>query len=197
MKKFLNWKSALILVIFLAAFLRIYQLGNVPYGTSDDETAYIYNAYSIWNTGKDITGKFLPLSFNAHSSESPTGIYLTAPFVGIMGLSLFSGRLPAALLGIGSVFLLFLIADYLFKNKWIGVLSAMLFAISPWALQLSRGFFDVDFASFFFLLGIYIYLKYKKQKVFMVSYTFCFGILQLSRNQSIFCIFDTCFPFFV
>jgi 4-amino-4-deoxy-L-arabinose transferase-like glycosyltransferase len=169
MKRILGWKTVFVLVIFLASFLRIYQLGNVPYGTTNDETAYIYNSYSIWKTGKDITGKFMPLSFNAHSSESPTGVYLTAPFVGIMGLSLFSGRFPSALLGIGSTILLFLLADFLFKNKWIGIISALLYAISPWALQFSRGFWDIDFASFFFLLGIYIFITNVKNGKFIWS----------------------------
>jgi 4-amino-4-deoxy-L-arabinose transferase-like glycosyltransferase len=169
MKNIFNWKFVLIAVILLAAFLRIYQLGNIPYGTTDDETAYIYNAYSIWETGKDITGKFMPLSFNAHSPESPTGIYLTAPFVGIIGLNLFSGRILAALLGVGSVILLFLLADFLFKNKWIGIISALLYTISPWALQFSREFWDVDFASFFFLLGIYIFISNVKSSKYIWS----------------------------
>ena len=118
MKRIFNWKTALILVILLASFLRLWQLGNIPAGTPNDEASYIYNSYSIWHTGRDILGNFLPLSFNAHSSQSPVEVYLTAPFVGILGLSLFSARLPAALLGIGSVFLIFLITDLLFKN-WL------------------------------------------------------------------------------
>ena len=169
MKKFLNWKVAFLLVIFLASFLRLYNLGNVPYGTTDDETSYIYNSYSVWNTGKDINGNLLPLSFNAHSSQSPVEVYLTAPFVGILGLSLFSGRLLPALFGIGSVIVLFLLADYLFKNKWIGILSALLLSISPWALQVNRGFWDIDFSSFFFLLGIYIFVVNIKSRKFLWS----------------------------
>jgi len=159
MKKIFNWKSGLILIILLAAFLRLWQLGSVPSGTPNDEAAYIYNAYSIWHTGKDILGNFIPLSFNAHSSQSPVEVYLTAPFVGILGLSLFAGRLPSALIGIGSVFFLFLITDYLFKNKRIAVISALLLAISPWALQIGRGVWDADFALFFLLFGIYVFIK--------------------------------------
>jgi len=159
MKKILNWKLFLIIIIFLAAFLRLWQLGSVPSGTPNDEAAYIYNAYSIWYTGKDILGNFLPLSFNAYSSMSPVLVYLTAPFVGIFGLSLFFARLPSALISLGSVFLLFLITDFLFKNKRIALLSALLLAISPWALQIGRGAWDFNFALFFLLLGIYVFIK--------------------------------------
>ena len=160
MKIISNWKFGLILIIFLAAFLRLWQLGNVPYGTPHDEASYIYNAYSIWHTGKDIEGRFLPLSFNAHSSQSPVEVYITAPFVGILGLSLFSARLPVAMIGMGSVILLFLLTDLLFRSKRIALVSALLLAISPWALQLGRGLWDADFALFFYLLGIYTFIKY-------------------------------------
>ena len=169
MKKIFNWKIALILVILLASFLRLWQLGNIPAGTPDDEASYIYNSYSIWHTGRDILGNFLPLSFNAHSSQSPVEVYLTAPFVGLLGLSLFSARLPAALLGIGSVFLIFLITDLLFKNERLSVISAFLLSISPWALQINRGLWDSDFALFFFMLATYIFIKYINSKKFIWS----------------------------
>lgn len=169
MKKIFNWKTALILVILLASFLRLWQLGNIPAGTPNDEASYIYNSYSIWHTGRDILGNFLPLSFNAHSSQSPVEVYLTAPFVGILGLSLFSARLPAALLGIGSVFLVFLITDLLLRNKRISVISALLLSISPWALQINRGLWDSDFALFFFMLGTYVFIKYVNSKKFLWS----------------------------
>lgn len=165
----MNWKFILLLVLLLAFFLRFYQLGDVPYGTPDDETSYIYNAYSIWHTGKSIEGTTYPLSFNAHSSQSPVEVYLTAPIVGIIDISLFSGRLLSALLGFGSVFILFLITDYLFKNKWIGVLSAFLFAVSPWAIQLQRGLWDINFSSFFYLLAIYIFIANIKSNRYLWS----------------------------
>jgi 4-amino-4-deoxy-L-arabinose transferase-like glycosyltransferase len=159
MKKIFNWKFGLILIILLAAFLRLWQLGSVPSGIPDDEAAYIYNAYSVWHTGKDILGNLMPLSFNAHSSMSPVPVYLIAPFVGTLGLSAFSGRLPAALASIGSVFLLFLLAKNIFKNRLIALFSALLLAISPWALQIGRGAIpDAVFALFFLLFGIYVFV---------------------------------------
>ena len=170
MKKFLNWKLALMLIMLLAAFLRLWQLGNVPSGIPDDEGAYIYNAYSVWHTGKDILGNFMPLSFNSHSSLSPVPVYLIAPSVGILGISAFSGRLPAALASIGSVFLLFLLVQSIFKNKRIALFSSLLLAISPWALQIGRGaILDTDFAFFFLLLGIYIFIAKIDSRKFLWS----------------------------
>jgi len=169
MRKILNWKLALVLIIFIAAFLRLWQLGNVPNGIPHDEASYIYNAYSIWKTGKDILGKPLPLSFNAHSSQSPVEVYLTAPFVGLLGLSEFSARLPSALLGIGSVVILFLLIDCLFKNKRIALIGAFLLSVSPWALQFQRGLWDANFGLFFMLAGIYVFVANIRTRKFLWS----------------------------
>jgi len=162
-------KIALALVILLAIALRLYKLDVVPYGTSADESYYIYNAYSISQTAKDIEGKLLPLSFNTNSSMSPVNTYISAVVVGVLGFNLFAARLPAALIGVGSVILLYLITTSIFKNKWMGILSALLLAISPWALQLNRGNWDVDFAMFFYLLGIYLFITNTKSKKFLWS----------------------------
>ncbi len=169
MKKILNWKLALILIIILAALLRLWQLGNIPAGIPDDEAAYIYNAYSIWQTGKDVSGKFLPLSFNTNSSQSPVEVYLTAPFVGLLGLNTFSARLPSALLGIGSVIVLFFLIDSLFKNKRTALIGAFLLSVSPWALQLQRGLWDADFGLFFMLAGIYVFVANVHTRKFLWS----------------------------
>lgn len=169
MKKLFNWKIILVFVIFLSALLRIHKIDTIPYGSTQDEVVQIYNAYSIWETGKDIEGRSFPLSFNAHSSMSPVGIYLTAPFVGLFELNLFWGRLPSVLVGVGSVFIIFLLGETLFKKKEIGILAALVFSISPWAIHMSRGNWDVNFAMFFYLLGILIFIKNIKSWKFMYS----------------------------
>ena len=50
------------LIVLIAGFFRLYQLGDVPPSPDWDETALGYNAYSISKTGKDEYGTFLPLS---------------------------------------------------------------------------------------------------------------------------------------
>lgn len=149
----------LVIILFLAAFLRLWQLGEVPNGVTNDEANIIYSAYSIFKTGRDITGKFLPLSFNIDNSFSPVYMYLTAPFVGILGMSPFSGRLPFAMMGVGSVILLFLITKKLFKSFDIALLSSLALTISPWHLHVSRSAYDAPVALFFYLLALYLFLQ--------------------------------------
>jgi 4-amino-4-deoxy-L-arabinose transferase-like glycosyltransferase len=148
-----------VLIILLAAFLRFYQLGSVPLGITNDEAGYMYSAYSVWNTGHDIAGKFLPLSFNLDNSFSPVTVYLMSPFIGIFGLSPFVGRLPFALAGIGSVILLYLIAKCLFDNQGIALAGMFVLAVSPWHLQFSRAAYDAGLVVFFVLLGTYFFIR--------------------------------------
>ncbi len=150
-------------ILLVASVLRLFMLGGMPPGLTNDESSYIYSSYSVWKTGRGVDGTFLPLSFNTDSSNSPVPIYIDAPFVGILGVSPFSGRLPYALLGIASVFLTYLIAKKLFNNEWIGLLSAFVLAISPWHIHVSRAAFDSTIALFFYLWGIYLFLKNREK----------------------------------
>ncbi len=157
-------------ITILAFILRLWMLGSVPYGLSNDESGYIYSSYSIWHTSHDVAGKFLPLSINLDNSFSPVYIYTDAPFVGILGLSPFAGRLPYALISVLCIPLLFFLTRLLTKNNAIALLAAFGLAVSPWHLQLSRGALDADFALFFYLLGIYLFcLKPSKLKYIFFS----------------------------
>lgn len=153
------------IVIILAFILRFWQLGNIPESASNDEAAYIYSGYSIWETGRDIAGVKFPLSINLDNSFSPVPVYIIAPFVGIFELNAFWGRLPFALAGFGSVVIFYFIVRELLKER-IALLATFAFAISPWHLHLSRTTLDAVLALFFFLLGFYIFLKtYKKGSI--------------------------------
>ncbi len=51
----------LLLVFFIAFFLRFYKLDTIP-GLLRDEASIGYNAYSVLTTDKDEYGKLLPLT---------------------------------------------------------------------------------------------------------------------------------------
>ena len=130
----------------------------MPYGITNDEAGYIYNAYSISQTGRDVNGRFLPLSINLDNPFSPVPIYLNAIFLRILGLSVFTGRFFYALLGTGSILLIYLIAKILFKDYRVGLISSFVLAISPWHLHVSRSAYEAGVALFFFLLAFLIFL---------------------------------------
>lgn len=156
-------------ILLLAAFLRLWNLGLVPSGITNDEASSIYNGYSIMKTGKDITGTYLPLTTQIDNSFSPVPLYVIAPFVGLFGLSAFAGRLPFALAGILMVFFLYKIVLLLFKNNTLALMSACVLAISPWHIHMSRIAYEPTLALFFMLATLYSIIRYNKSNQLLLS----------------------------
>ena len=92
-------------IIFLAFFLRFYQLGNNPPSLTWDEAAWGYNAYSIGIDGRDEFGRFLPLDYleSFGDFKPPVYAYLDVLPVKIFGLNEFAVRFPSALFGVLTV----------------------------------------------------------------------------------------------
>lgn len=125
-------------VVLLAAALRLYKLGVYPQSFHHDEMMLGYDAWSIWNTARDQQGAFLPIHFRAFNEYlSGTAQYIVAPFVGLLGPSELSARLPFALLGTVTVFLTGLIGRRWFGG-WAGLVAALFLAIDPWHVFFSR-----------------------------------------------------------
>ncbi len=156
----MKFRILFILILILAAVLRLWALDQYPAGFNGDEASIGYNAYSIWQTGKDEYGSFWPLTFKSFGDYKPgLYFYFVIPFVATLGLDEWAIRLPSALLGIGTVILIYFLAKEVFKNRWVGILSSLLLAISPWHLHFSRGGWETNAATFFITLGILLFLK--------------------------------------
>ena len=150
----------LLAIVVFAAVLRIWGIGQFPAGLNADEAAIGYNAYSLIQTGKDEYGNWFPLSFTSFGDYKPgLYFYIVLPFVATFGLNEFAVRLPSALLGIGTIILIYFLAKQMFHNKWIGISSAFLLAITPWHIAFSRGSWETNAATFFITLGIYLFIK--------------------------------------
>lgn len=153
-------KIVLILIIIFAAVLRLWNLSNFPAGLNADEAAIGYNAFSLLQTGKDEYGMLWPFTFKSFGDFKPGFYFYTViPFVAMFDLNEWAVRLPSAFFGIGTVILIFFLGKEIFKNKWVGLLSSFLLAISPWHLHFSRGGWETNMATFFITLGIYLFIK--------------------------------------
>ncbi len=158
------------LIVLLAFFLRIVNVGNIPSSLSWDEVSIGYNAYSILKTRRDEHKKFLPLdAFAAYGDyKPPLTIYLTVPSIVLFGLNEFSVRLPSVLAGSLAVFLTYLLVKELFKKSpvvyQLALLSAFLLAISPWHIQLSRAGFEANVATTLMIFGIWLVLKARENR---------------------------------
>lgn len=165
----------LFLIFFLGFILRFWQLGVNPPSLDWDEASLGYNAYSLFTTGKDEYGNPWPLSIRSFNDyKPPLYTYLTILPVAMTGLNEFSTRFISALFGSLSVVIgYFLIKELLpTKTSFFYLLSSILFAVSPWHIQFSRVAFEANMALFFFLLGIWLFLKSISQVKFFI-FSFC------------------------
>lgn len=150
----------IILVILLAFIVRVYQIDSLPYGLHVDEASWGYNAYSILKTGKDEHGQLLPLIFKASGDQKlPAFIYFMVPFVKIFDLNNFAVRLPAVIIGTLLVLVIyFLLREFKF-SKNLSLIGALIVAVSPWPIFLSRIFgYDSGIGLLFYSLGLLLFM---------------------------------------
>lgn len=163
--KYIKRNLILILILTLAACLRLIRLDSIPIGFNDDEAAFGYNAYSILKTGRDEWGRLLPFPvFESFGDWKLVGyLYLTVISQFFFGVNEFATRLPSAIFGVLTVFATYLLTKELFKKSnfqfSLAHLSALMLAISPWHIAASRNAFESDLLSFFITIGTYWFLK--------------------------------------
>jgi len=173
MKRIDTTKLILAALFVLALFLRAYHVGTNPPALSWDEASIGYNAYSILRTGKDEHGVFLPHdTFAAFGDyKPPVPIYLTVPFVALLGMTEEAVRLPSVIAGALTVLVLYGVVAELFgrtkeANK-LGLLSAGLLAVTPWHIMLSRAGFEANIALLFITTGIWWVLRARKKPAWL------------------------------
>ncbi len=187
-------KKPLFWIFLLALFLRLYRLEEFPVGFHVDEIKVGWNALSILKTGKDDHGQILAPYYNSFGDFRPTGIfYFTIPSLIIFGTNEFAVRFPSALFGAFTVFPIYLIAQFVFKEKGVeiwdlkfGYLASILLAISPWHIEVSRATSEVAISTFFGLFAIYFFLKLiEKQEKKVAIWTTIFTLIGFSLYHSI------------
>ncbi|MCR4264346.1 MAG: glycosyltransferase family 39 protein, partial [Candidatus Roizmanbacteria bacterium] len=170
----------LLAIVLLGTYLRFYKLGAIPNSLNWDEVSWGYNGYSIAETGRDEWGNLLPLSFKAFGDyKQPVYVYLTAISIKLFGPSAFSVRFPSALLGSLALFMTyFLVKDLLYaanrSNKtysvFIGLLTSLFLALSPWHIQFSRVAYEANVGLFFVILGVWMFIKGIHEKSWKLLY---------------------------
>jgi 4-amino-4-deoxy-L-arabinose transferase-like glycosyltransferase len=185
MKLFTVTKIVLPAIVLLAFLLRFVNDSHVPPSMYWDEVSQGYNAFSILKTGHDEHNEFFPLArFQAFGDyKAPVYIYLDVASIALFGKTTLGVRFPSVLLGTLTVLITyFLSRGLLRKSKYlqsISLVAAFLLAVSPWHIQLSRAAYEANCATFFTVLGVFLFLYavHKKSWVFIlsvVSFVFAF-----------------------
>lgn len=181
----------LILILVIATLLRFISLDKYPIGLNADEAALGYNAYSLIQTGKDEWGVSWPLVFRSFDDfKPPLYVYLSIPFIKVLGLNIWSVRLPSAVLGTLTVFLVYLLVNALKifsdkkKNDILALISGFLLAVSPWHLHFSRGAWEVNVSTFLLVLGVYGFIKGLNNSKYFSLFSVSFALSMLTYHSA-------------
>ncbi len=175
----------LIVIVFIAAVLRLWNLGSVPPSLTWDEAALGYNAYSLMLTGRDEYGALLPLNLKSFGDYKPAIYsYIDVPFIALFGLTEVAVRLPSALLGIGLVVLVYFVIKEWFENEILAALVAFMLAISPLALQFTRPAYESNIALFFNVLAVYLFTKAQKNSKLYIAVALIFALSLFTYQAS-------------
>jgi len=171
-QKFTKSSVILILILLLAIFLRIYQLGDSPRGLHNDEVANTYATKFILLNGKDIYGNKLPLLFMDKFGDYPPilPMYLSGLGTLIFGNNEFGSRALIAVTGALLVIPVYLLSLLIFKKKETALFSAFIVAVTPVHMNLSRLNAEGIVALTVFFSGLFFFLQsfFKSNKYFLI-----------------------------
>ena len=176
----------LVLVILLAAMLRFTVISKVPPSLNWDEVSHGYNAYSILKTGRDEWGQLFPLvNFRAYGDYPlPLNLYITIPFISILGLTELAVRLPHVIFGVLTVLASYFLALGVTKNEKIGHIFALLVAITPWYLFTSRFVVQSNLSIFFLTVSAAAFFNRNKHKYLLPVSFFSLGLTLFSYHTT-------------
>lgn len=168
MKKSVLGIILLLSILAAAFFIRVYKLGSVPVGMTDDELRETYSALSVWKTGRGLTAATpFPFMFIVNNfSFNPVPIYLSAPVVGVFGVSMATARLPYALAGFFALVGTYMLVRRLTGRQSIALAAVFCMTFNVWAIQLSRMAYEAVFAQVFYVWGTYVFLSDWKKHAF-------------------------------
>jgi len=131
-KKLLGYKKEFIIASILIAtylFTRIYNIMSLPLFT--DEAIYVR-----WSqiARYDAAWRFISLT----DGKQPSFVWLTMIAMKFINDPLLAGRMVSVFAGFLGMIGLYFLAREIFKNKWVGMISASLYVVFPMALVYDR-----------------------------------------------------------
>jgi len=168
-------KIILLLIIFLAAFLRLWRLPEYMTFLGDEGRDALAVKQMIVDHKFRLIG---PVTSIGNMYLGPLYYYLMLPAMFIFRLSPVGPALMIALLGVATVYLI-----YLLGKEWVGekgaIIGAFLYAISPVVIIYSRSSWNPNIMPFFALVSLFaIWRVWQKRQFFWlpilgISLSFC------------------------
>jgi 4-amino-4-deoxy-L-arabinose transferase-like glycosyltransferase len=173
------------LFYFIVIWVAVVMLYGIRFGdlSGYDDAAYAHEARNIVRSGDWWT-----LELNGHPDfdKPPLFIWLLAASFKVFGATDFAAKVPGVLFGWAAVILVYFLAKELFagdeKQKWMPALVAVCLATTQYFLKYSsHAMTDVPF-TFFFTLGMYLYLRGLKHGPFLLACGIAIGLAMMTRS---------------
>jgi len=160
--KKINPQYALILVLAFSFLSRVYML-HIPEREYFDEVYHAFTARAMLNDNPKAWEWWNPNPEGyayewTHPPMAKLGMVIG---MRIFGENAVGWRMPAAALGVGATYLIYLITKHLVADVWAGILAATAFSLDGLALVMSRIGMNDMYLVFFVLLSFYFFLKEK------------------------------------
>ncbi len=167
----------------LAAFFILYGLGRGSLA-SWDEAIYATAARDMVQSGNWI---MMTLQGSPWTDKPPLGIWATAVFYGIFGMSEFSARLFSGLCGVGTVVAVYFLGRELF-NRWTGFLGGVVLLNSSHFFRMSRfGVLDAPLTFFITLALLFFWIGRRKNR-WLIPFGITFGLAIMTKGFAAFLI---------
>ena len=162
----LNRKTTLCaaLLIAVGSALRLYALGDIPSGIDQDEASALYDAWALLHYGIDRGGNSWPVHFIAWGNGlNALYHYIAMPFIWVGGMDIAAYRLPMALSGAASLWLMWRIAHNAAGGKF-ALIALLLLALSSWHVMATRWGLEATILPFAVLLSAYFLSRHDRHR---------------------------------
>lgn len=173
-------KIFIILIFCTAAFLRLYAPLQYPLAINQDELNNIYDARSIAETGQDrwqTPNPFILRGLGNHDNRPALQAWIIAGVFKITGYSVAVGRSVNAVLGVLSLWLLFLFLKNSF-NKNVAFAGLLVAALLPWHILFARMAHEGAVLPFLFvILILYLWQKCRAENYINIARLLLLGFV--------------------
>jgi 4-amino-4-deoxy-L-arabinose transferase-like glycosyltransferase len=143
----------IIVLALISVFIIFYRFVDIPKYLSFDEVEFTKLALSLNNK------PYIPYSQLA-TGHSTLYFYILLSSLKNFGVNIFALRFPAAIFGVLSIFVFYLIIKRIFKQQLLSFLLALTLLSSHWFINFSRFSFEATFLLFLELTSIYFIFKF-------------------------------------
>lgn len=172
------------LVLIISAVAHAYNMFNFPYYENDEGT-YMSQAWSLVTQGRLAPYTYwydhAPFGWMLLSAWS----WLTGGFF-TFGFSVNSGRALMFVLHVLASIFLYFIGKRLTGSKWVGILSVLIFSLSPLAIYFQRRVLLDNIMTFWMLLSLFLILYNNNKLRYIIASAVSFGLAILSKENAVF-----------